>query len=73
MGKEETQKKGNDESPVKIQRRVMRQLLTTEIESLDRSIDRLEKADNLDAAAHVSAKRDGVCWALFVLNVKLGA
>ena len=71
--KDETQTEAKPLTAVEKQRVVMRQLLTEEIKSLDRSIERLEKGDSLDAAAFVSAKRDGVCWALFVLNVRLGA
>jgi len=70
--KEDAQNEVKELTAVEMQRGVMRQLLTKEIESLDRSIERFEKVENLDAAAHVSAKRDGVCWALFVLNVRLG-
>ena len=71
--KEDAQNEKKELTAVEKQRCVMRQLLTEEIKSLDRSIKRLEKGDSLDAAAFVSAKRDGVCWALFVLNVRLGA
>lgn len=64
------QKDEAERSPV--ERIVIRQLLEGEIRSVDKSIERYVKKEAYDAAAHDSARREGIAWALFVLSEKLG-
>jgi len=52
---------------VEIQHGVIRQTLLEEIKSIDRTIELYIKKEQYYAAAHDSARREGVSWALFVL------
>jgi len=50
----------------------IRQTLETEIASKQKSVDRFVASNAMDAAAHASAERDGLVWALFVLRIQHG-
>lgn len=70
--KDKAQNEAKELTAVDLQRRVIRQLLEDEITSLTKSIDRDVKDELFNAAAHDSARRDGISWALFVLSEKIG-
>ena len=46
----------------------IRNVLEREIKSKTRSVDRLVRIDSLEAAAREDAVREGLSWALFVLE-----
>ncbi len=68
----ETSSETAQASTVRVDAVVIRQILEAEIDSKIKAVDRFVKNENLDAAAHENAVREGVSWALFVLAHRLG-